>query len=144
MAIGSFSRIRGQMTAWRRLPGICACLLALAMLVFGHLDPPSMPVSHGGHAVMSSAGHAASRMSPNWMSANRISAGRIPSNQIPHGHAAAFGHCVHHGNCAFYGVVPVVFTLVPPPASAQLPADDRSGSPRVISPLQHPPKVLGA
>ncbi|WP_417676359.1 hypothetical protein [Roseibium sp.] len=124
MAIGDISMGTRQTTAWRRVSGIYVCLLALAMLAFGHLDPPSMPVSHGGFAVTASAAHADSHM--------------------PGEHAAAPGHCMHHGNCAFHGVVPLVFTLMPPLSSALLLADERAGPPRVVSPLQHPPKVRGA
>ncbi|MBD1549002.1 hypothetical protein [Roseibium aggregatum] len=129
MAIGNTSGISRQTTAWRRMSGVCVCLLALAMLAFGHLDPPSMPMSHGGYAVTASAAHSDSHM---------------PTSHMPREHAATPGHCMHHGNCAFHGVVPVVFTLMPPAASAQLLVDERAGLPRVISPLQHPPKMLGA
>jgi len=129
MAIGNKSRISRPMTAWRRMSGICVCLLALAMLAFGHLDLPAMAMPHGGYAVTASTAHAGSHM---------------PTSHMPREHATAPGHCMHHGNCAFHGVVPVVFTLVPPPASAQRLADERAGLQRVISPLQHPPNMLGA
>ena len=105
--------------SWYRQLGVLACLLALAVALFGHMETPeASPVT--AQETVAILGHA-------------DGAAEHDSKAVPH-------HCTHQSQCTFHAVLPSNPLTDDFSVTRTSLAVDLSGSTRAISPHRHPPK----
>lgn len=105
---------------WRRRLGVFACLLALALALFGHIETSEAVSLDAGTAIVTLA-HA--------------------DGPADHDGIAAPQHCSHQVQCSFHALLPSPLSADALAARRAGVSADRLGDSRAISPRGHPPKI---
>ncbi len=106
--------------AWRQRVGVVACLLALAVALFGHIEVAGAAAPGQDAAVVSLSkidspdGHARSSLSP---------------------------HCVLQGHCSLQALLPLALPGTPASAEPVGISPDQFALGRTTAPQHHPPKA---
>lgn len=119
MHMRSLSNLSVNRGSWHRRLGVLACLVALAVALFGHMEAPeASPVNaQETIAILSHVDGASDH----------------DSKAVPH-------HCMHQSQCTFQAVLPS--NPLPDDFSVirKRLAVDQSGPTRAVSPHRRPPK----
>lgn len=105
---------------WRRQLGVCACLLALALALFGHIETPEAASVDTTTAVV------------------MLTHADGPSE---HGSTAAPQHCLHHAQCSFHALLPSSPSVKALAAGSVSVSAAHFADSRAVSPHRPPPKT---
>jgi hypothetical protein len=105
---------------WRRQLGVFACLLALALALFGHIET-SEAVSVDTKTAVVMLTHT--------------------DGPAEHGSAAAPQHCLNHTQCSFHALLPSSPSVNTLAAGRLGVSANHLGDSRAVSPHRHPPKT---
>lgn len=104
---------------WGRKLGVFACLLALALALFGHIDAPEAASVDANVAVMMLT-HA--------------------DGPAEHGSSAALQHCNYHTQCSFHVLLPLLPSVTILDARGVRASRDHLRDSLAFTPLGPPPK----
>lgn len=119
MAKMKANRFEGR-PVWRRQLGVFACLLAVALALFGHIETSEAVSADSQTAIVMLA---------------------QAEGPAEHSNEAPPLHCYHHAQCSFHALLPSPLPVSALAARRVGVSANHLGDSRAVSPLRHPPKT---